>query len=63
MIYIYKRGEGIRRRVFHIASHDRFGEINGSLCRKTEFDTTINLPLGKKICKLCLKELRDIHDR
>ena len=56
MRFIYERG-ATRRRVMHIARHSITGEIQmKALCGIDHyFNTTCNLPLGKKICKRCWK--------
>ena len=55
--YIYQRGHP--RRVMHFTELDKFGEPTmRSLCRiGIPFDTTINVPLGQKICRNCRREL------
>lgn len=59
MTYIYKRGKGIDRRVFHLVKYNHRGELIGSLCNAKDLDTTCNLPLGKRICKLCNKKWKN----
>lgn len=55
-MYVYQRGEGAKRRVMHLAAYNRLGGIVGSLCGRTDFDTSINVPLGQKICSRCCAE-------
>ena len=55
MIFLYRRGKGVKRRVAHLAMYDKFGEIAGAWCQKREVDTSCNLPLGLRVCKLCKK--------
>lgn len=56
MTYVYKRGKGVNRRVFHLARYNPDGQISGVWCStKLKYDTTINVPLGKRICKHCEK--------
>lgn len=55
-MYTYRRGDGAKRRVMHIAAYDRLGNWIGALCdTHTQVNTTINLPLALPICKRCLK--------
>lgn len=54
MSYLYRRGQGAKRRVMHLAHYDRLGRIRGSLCGRTDLDTSINVPLGQPTCKRCL---------
>lgn len=53
MSYLYRRGQGAKRRVMHLAHYDRLGRIRGSLCGRADLDTSINVPLGQPTCKLC----------
>lgn len=54
--FVYKRGQGAKRRVMHLAGYDRLGEYAGPLCRTTmPLDTSCNLPLGQPTCKRCSK--------
>ena len=56
MRYLYKRGQGSKRRVMHLTPHDpRTGEPTMKpLCGRVRlaFDTTCNLPLGR-VCRRC----------
>lgn len=55
-LFLYKRGQGAKRRVVHLATFNRHGEIAGAWCRsRVPFDTSCNLPLGLKVCKRCRK--------
>lgn len=61
MRYLYKRGDGVNRRVMHLTPFDsRTGQPTMQpLCDSTlQFNTTCNLPLGRPICKRCLKVYR-----
>ena len=53
--FLYNRGKGAKRRTIHIAVYNKSGEIAGSWCGRTDFNTSINLPLGLRLCKACLK--------
>jgi hypothetical protein len=56
MRYLYKRGRGARRRVLHLTPFDpRTGEATMQpLCStRLAFDTTINVPMGKRVCRRC----------
>lgn len=63
MVYIYQRGK--RRRRMHLQEHSKAGiglvwSHDGSmvpLCRRKGLglDTSINVPLGRRICKDCRK--------
>jgi hypothetical protein len=55
--YVYRRGDGSRRRVMHLAHYDAFGEIDRVWCGRTGFNTTINVPLGQPCCKDCLRKM------
>ena len=57
MRYIYERGK--RRRVMHIARYDSLGHLlMSSFCwSPLPFDTTVNVPLGRKTCKNCLRNI------
>jgi hypothetical protein len=55
MAFLYRRGKGARRRVMHLAHYDGHGRIDGSWCGFTEYDTSINLPLGLRTCRNCLR--------
>jgi hypothetical protein len=60
MRYLYRRGRGARKRVMHLCGHD---PLTGDptmipLCGlPQDFDTTINVPLGKRTCRRCLKKV------
>lgn len=59
MRYLYERGH--KRRVMHLCGHDpRTGEPTmHALCGMVlPFNTTCNLPLGRRVCKLCQKAAR-----
>lgn len=58
MEYLFERGNP--RRVMHIERKTITGEHTlKALCRiKLPFNTTSNVPLGQRICKNCIKELR-----
>jgi hypothetical protein len=52
--FIWKRGRGNGRRVNHLAGFDRLGNFAGALCgSRLDFDTSCNLPLGRRTCKRC----------
>ena len=52
--FVYKRGNGAKRRVVHLAGYDRLGNYSGVLCNSAlPFDTSCNLPLGLRVCKRC----------
>lgn len=56
--FLYRRGKGVKRRVAHLAMYNRHGEIVGPWCqRRVNLDTSCNLPLGLRICKLCRKAI------
>lgn len=55
--YLYRYGRGARRRVMHIARYDPFGGIAGTWCGEVRVNTSINLPLGRPLCKRCLKKI------
>lgn len=56
MIFLYRRGRGVKRRVTHLAMYDKFGEITGPWCGSSvQLDTSCNLPLGLRVCKHCKK--------
>jgi hypothetical protein len=46
----------------HIAAYSRTGQMVGSQCGKTDLDTSINVPLGRPICKLCRKAMQKETD-
>lgn len=59
-MFVYRRGEGAKRRVMHLASFDRMGRQSGVLCGSDyPFNTTINLPLGLKVCRRCRRVERE----
>jgi hypothetical protein len=52
--FIWERGK--KRRKMHLASFDRLGRYAGPLCGiNIGFTASCNLPLGKGVCKRCLK--------
>jgi hypothetical protein len=52
--FIWERGK--KRRKMHLASFDRLGRYAGPLCGiDLDFTASCNLPLGKGVCKRCLK--------
>lgn len=56
MRYLYRRGQGARRRVMHLCGYDPMtGQPTmRALCGSPQdFDTTCNLPLGGRTCKRC----------
>jgi hypothetical protein len=55
-MYLYNRGKGAKGRVMHLAMFDRHGNVAGSWCGRSGFNTSINIPLGLRVCKLCRKE-------
>lgn len=58
--FIYVRGK--RRRKMHLAAFDRLGRSAGALCGIPHpFDTSCNLPLGRRTCKRCLKIEREFQ--
>ena len=63
MAYLYERGK--RRRVMHLEAHTIIGRgMFTALCRiPLPFNTTANVPLGRKTCKNCLRVLKESsHD-
>lgn len=55
-LYLYRRGKGADRRVVHLAMFNSHGEVVGPWCqRRVNLNTSCNLPLGLRVCKLCLK--------
>jgi len=54
---MYRRGKGVKRRVVHLATYDKRGQIDGTWCQQTtvRLDTSCNLPLGLRVCKRCRK--------
>ena len=58
MAYVYRRGAGAKRRKMHLATYDRFGNLNGTFCGTTyPLNTSINVPLGLKVCLKCRQAL------
>ena len=59
MRYLYRRGRGARFRVMHLCGYDwRTGEPTMiPLCgrRYLGLNTTINVPLGSRVCKDCAR--------
>lgn len=55
MAYAYKRGK--RSQVMHLTQYDRFGNLLDRTWCGREFDTTINVPLGRRLCKQCIREV------
>jgi len=53
--FLYERGEGAKRRVMHLAHYNAHGVIDGTWCGSLRFNTSINLPLGRRVCKTCLR--------
>jgi len=58
MRYLYRRGKGASRRVMHLTPYDPYtGEPTMyPICGRTngiQLDTTINVPLGRPLCKRC----------
>jgi hypothetical protein len=52
--FVYKRGQGAKRRVMHLAGYNRLGAFAGVLCgSQVAFNTSCNLPLGQRVCKRC----------
>lgn len=59
--FIWKRGEGNKRRVNHLAGFDQLGRCAGALCGSPlDFDTSCNLPLGRRTCKRCSKKWAEL---
>jgi hypothetical protein len=59
--FIWKRGDGNKRRVNHLAGYDKLGRFSGALCGSTlDFDTSCNLPLGRRTCKRCSAKWNEI---
>lgn len=56
--FLYRRGPGARRRVMHLAHYNGHGEIDGAWCGFADYNTSINLPLGQRICKVCQRNER-----
>lgn len=57
--FIWERGR--KRRKMHLAAFNRLGECSGALCRiDLDFTASCNLPLGKGVCKRCLKIEREL---
>jgi hypothetical protein len=56
--FIWQRGK--KRRKMHLAAYNRFGHCVGALCgSRHAFDASCNLPLGRGVCKRCLKIERE----
>lgn len=57
MRYLYKRGRGALRRVVHLCRCDELGEPTMEpICGRGGgllFDTTCNVPWGRRLCKRC----------
>ena len=53
--FLYRRGAGAKRRVMHLAHFDGHGQVDGAWCGFTAYDTSINLSLGRPICRNCLR--------
>jgi hypothetical protein len=54
--FVYRRGEGARRRVMHLAGYNRLGRFSGVLCgSQLDFNTSCNLPLGRPVCRKCCR--------
>lgn len=56
MRYLYKRGDGARRRVMHLCGYDPMtGDPSMlALCgSRLRLNTTCNFPLGRPTCKRC----------
>jgi hypothetical protein len=53
--FAWRRGPGARRRVCHLVTYDKWGEMHGTACGRADatYDTTCNLPLGLRLCKRC----------
>jgi hypothetical protein len=57
MRYLYDRSRGAKRRVLHLTLFDqRTGESTMlPICGLArDFNTTVNVPFGKSVCKRCL---------
>lgn len=54
--FLYRRAKGAERRVMHLAHYDAHGQIDQTWCGRTDYDTSINVPLGQPICKVCRKK-------
>lgn len=60
--FVWKRGEGNKRRVNHLAEYDRLGRFAGALCGiALDFDTGCNLPLGRRTCKRCNRRWQELQ--
>lgn len=57
MRYLYRRGQGAKRRVVHLAAFNYLGELTMEpICGRANgqrFDTTSNVPWGQPLCKRC----------
>lgn len=59
--FVFKRGEGSKRRVMHLAGFDRLGRFAGVLCGSTlDFDSSCNLPLRRRTCRRCRRIERSL---
>lgn len=59
MRYIYERGK--RRRVMHIATFTTIGQmlLIAQCGTPLDFDTSVNVPLGRRICKNCRRAINN----
>jgi hypothetical protein len=57
-MYLIKRGkEAVRgRRRAHLAKYDAHGEIIGTWCGSTLYDTASNVPWGLSTCRNCYRK-------
>jgi hypothetical protein len=57
MTYLLKRGKGSRKRVAHLAVHDRLtgAAMLVAVCGedRVAWDMTSNVPWGRPLCKRC----------
>lgn len=61
--YIWQRGEGNKRRVNHLAGFNVLGKFAGALCgSQLDFDTSSNLPLGRRTCKRCARKWQELSN-
>jgi hypothetical protein len=61
--FVWKRGDGSKRRVNHLAGFNRLGQFAGALCGSSlDFDTSCNLPLGKPTCKRCSRRWNELSN-
>ena len=57
--YAFTAGKGA---VMHLTHYDRFGRMMpDTLCGRT-FNRTINVPLGRRTCKVCFRKYREASD-